>query len=166
MRPRNRHNTHHRPSATSTRPAPVSARQIKWLAGALLALVLLLGVATSAWAKNLTASSWDALPAAEKKHLQPLQDAWQNMKTQDRAKWLELSKNYPTLPKAQQKRMHKRMLEWVEMTPAQRSKAREAFLKSQGELATADRKAQWEAYQALSAEEKKRLSEQAKKKQK
>lgn len=166
MRPHKHHATNHRTPVTRTRTAPVSARQIKWLAGALLALVLLLGVATSVLAKDLTASSWDALPAAEKKHLKPLQDAWQNMNAQDRAKWLELSKNYPNLPPVQQKRMHKRMLEWVEMTPAQRSKAREAFLKSKGALATADRKAQWEAYQALSPAEKKRLSEQAKKKQK
>lgn len=126
--------------------------------------MLFCATSSMAAAKNLTATAWDDLPAAVKSSLQPLQDAWQNLTPADRAKWLELSAGYPNLPQAQQKRLHDRMLEWVEMTPEQRNRAREAFLKSQGELATADRKAQWEAYQALSAEEKKRLSEQAEQK--
>lgn len=136
----------------------------QWLLHAAAVLVLFCAISGMAVAKDLTTSTWDELPAATKSSLQPLQDAWQNLTAADRAKWLELSATYPSLPAAQQKRLHARMLQWVEMPSAQRNKAREAFLKSQSELATADRKAQWEAYQALSDAEKKRLSQQAQQK--
>lgn len=149
-----------------TPPAKRQQLRNRLAATAAVTLMLLCGASGTAMAKDLTATAWDDLPAATRSSLKPLQDAWQNLKPVDRAKWLELSATYPSLSAVQQKRMRKRMLQWVEMTPEQRNRAREAFLKSQGELATADRKAQWEAYQALSAEEKKRLSQQAQKKQK
>lgn len=164
LNPRSMPNT--LPPSFSASPAstaqPVHQRLRCWLAAVILLLFCVTG--SIAAPKNLTTTAWDDLPAAVKSSLQPLQDAWQNLSPADRAKWLKLSAGYPDLPQAQQKRLHERMLEWVEMSPDQRNRAREAFLKSQSELATAERKAQWEAYQALSAEEKKRLSKQAEQK--
>jgi hypothetical protein len=53
--------------------------------------------------------------------------------------------------------LRSRMTEWVGMSPQQRSQARLNFGESQ-KLAPDDKRAKWEAYQALPPEEKKKLA--------
>ena len=53
--------------------------------------------------------------------------------------------------------MHSRMTEWATLSPQQRTAARLNFAEAQ-KVAPADKRAKWEAYQALPPEEKKRLA--------
>ena len=72
-------------------------------------------------------------------------------------KWIALSANYATLSPAEQAKLHERMSEWVAIGAQHRSTARINFAQAQA-LPPGERKAQWEAYQALSPEEKRRLT--------
>ena len=74
-------------------------------------------------------------------------------------KWIALSKNYTSLPPAEQGKLHSRMTEWVALSPQQRTQARLNFAETKA-LAPDDKKAKWEAYQALSPEAKQKLAAQ------
>jgi hypothetical protein len=55
------------------------------------------------------------------------------------------------------------MSEWAALSPQQRAQARLNFGETQ-QLSTEEKKAKWEAYQALSPEEKRKLAESASRK--
>ncbi len=60
--------------------------------------------------------------------------------------------------------MQGRMKEWVALSPQQRNQARLNFAKTKElskELTPEEKKAKWQAYQALSAEEKRKLAAKA-----
>jgi hypothetical protein len=61
--------------------------------------------------------------------------------------------------------MHDRMRDWVALSPQERAQARLNFAKTAEvarELSAAEKLAKWQAYQALSPEQKQKLAEQAK----
>ncbi|MEO7392942.1 MAG: DUF3106 domain-containing protein, partial [Ramlibacter sp.] len=72
-------------------------------------------------------------------------------------KWLALSQNFPRLSAPEQAKLHSRMSEWVALSPQQRTQARLNFGETQ-QLAPDDKRAKWEAYQALPPEEKRKLA--------
>ncbi len=72
-------------------------------------------------------------------------------------KWLALSQNFPKLSAPEQAKLHSRMSEWVALSPQQRTAARLNFGETQ-QISPDDKKAKWEAYQALSPEEKRKLA--------
>lgn len=104
--------------------------------------------------------AWKELTPAQQQALAPLAAAWTRLSDAQRRKWLALSRNYPLLPQAEQAKLHSRMSEWVALSPQQRSQARLNFAETQT-LAPGDKKAKWEAYQALPAEEKRKLAASA-----
>ena len=61
------------------------------------------------------------------------------------------------MSQSEQATMHTRMADWVSLSPQQRNMARFNFNTVQN-LPKEDKKAKWEAYQALSAEDKRTLS--------
>lgn len=71
-------------------------------------------------------------------------------------KWIAISANYPALDPIEQTKLHNRMTEWVSLTYQQRAQARLNFAKSK-QLSPSEKTASWQAYQALSAEEKQKL---------
>jgi hypothetical protein len=73
-------------------------------------------------------------------------------------KWLVISKNFSALPESEQIVLHSRMAEWATLTPQQRMQARLNFGET-NKIPLTEKKAQWDAYQALSDEEKKKLSD-------
>ena len=86
------------------------------------------------------------------------------MSEPQKRKWLEISKNYASLPPEGQATMHSRMNEWVTLSPQQRAQARLNFAKTKElstQLTPEEKKAKWETYQALSAEEKQKLAAKA-----
>ncbi len=96
--------------------------------------------------------------------LKPLASSWATLTAAHKRKWLEVSKNYPSLPPEGQATMHSRMNEWVALSPAQRAEARLNFAKTKElskQLTAEEKKAKWETYQALSAEEKQKLAAKA-----
>lgn len=108
--------------------------------------------------------AWTELTVPQQQALKPLAATWNSISEAQKRKWLEVSKNYPTLPPAGQATMHSRMNEWVAMSPQDRAAARLNFAKTKElskQLTPAEKKAKWETYQALSPEEKAKLAAKA-----
>ncbi len=101
--------------------------------------------------------AWRQLTPMQRQALAPLGAQWSALSTQQQAKWLTLSKNFTQLTVADQITMHSRMADWVDLSPQQRNLARLNFNQFQY-LPKEDKKAQWEAYQALPTEKKLLLS--------
>lgn len=130
--------------------------------------------ATPAQATNATApvaralppdSGWHRLRAAEKQALAPLAAIWDSLTPGQRRKWRELAVNFKGLSMAEQVKMQERMTEWARLTPQARAQARLNFGKTTEiakELTPAEKLAKWEAYQALSPEERRALAKGAK----
>ena len=114
-------------------------------------------VAASPAVKSEASPTWQELSADQKLALAPLSTTWSTLSQSHKRKWIALSQNYPKMPPAEQARLHGRMTEWVALTPQQRTQARLNFAETQ-KLSTEDKKAMWEAYQALPPEEKKKLA--------
>ena len=103
-------------------------------------------------------ASWLELTPSQQRALAPLSQLWSALSEAQRKKWLALSKNFATLPESEQIIMHSRMAEWATLTPQQRIQARLNFGET-NKMPQVEKKAQWEAYQALSDEEKRKLSD-------
>ena len=101
--------------------------------------------------------AWQQLTPKQKQALAPLGAQWGALTAQQQNKWLAISANFTQLPVADQVTMHARMADWVSLSPQQRNLARLNFNKLQN-LPKEDKKAKWEAYQALSTEERRLLS--------
>jgi hypothetical protein len=96
--------------------------------------------------------------------LKPLASSWDTVSEAQKRKWLEISKNYPSLSPEEQAVMHSRMNEWVTLSPQQRAQARLNFAKTKElsrQLTPEEKKAKWQTYQALSPEEKQKLAAKA-----
>jgi hypothetical protein len=108
--------------------------------------------------------TWAELNPMQQQSLKPLAASWNGINEAQKRKWLEISKNYPNLPAADQATMHSRMNEWVAMSPEQRAAARLNFAKTKelsNQLTADEKKAKWQTYQALSPEEKAKLAAKA-----
>lgn len=113
--------------------------------------------------KTESAPAWSELSASQQQVLAPLSATWGTLSEAHKRKWIALAENYPRLAPAEQAKLHSRMAEWAAMTPQQRTQARLNFGEaSKRKLSAEDKKAMWAAYQALPAEEKKRLAAKAK----
>jgi hypothetical protein len=112
---------------------------------------------TTAAAKPEAQPTWAELTPAQQQSLAPLAGSWSALRAAHKRKWIALAANFAAMPPAEQARLHSRMLEWAALSPRQRTLARLNFGDAQAVL-PGDRKAQWEAYQALPPEEKRRLA--------
>ncbi len=104
--------------------------------------------------------SWKDLTPAQQQSLRPLAANWSRIDEGQKRKWLAMSTNYASLPPAEQQKLHSRMAEWASLSPQQRNAARLNFAESKT-LSPDEKAANWQAYQALSAEEKKKLAAKA-----
>ena len=75
-------------------------------------------------------------------------------------RWLALAHTFAVLPPQEQDKLHSRMADWASLSAQQRSQARLNYAVTK-RLSPDDKRAQWEAYQALSPEEKNRLAAHA-----
>lgn len=103
------------------------------------------------------ASGWNALSPRQKQALKPLASTWNGLSDLQQRKWLALSKNFAAMSPAEQATLHSRMTEWAALSPQQRTLARLNFAETR-QLPSDEKKAKWEAYQALSPEEKRQLA--------
>ena len=104
-------------------------------------------------------SSWQSLKGSQKKALAPLAPHWAQLSPAQRNKWLAMSNNFDNLSNKEQAILHERMAEWASLNPQQRAQARLNF--NQTKTLDADaKKTQWEAYQALSTEDREKLAAQ------
>jgi hypothetical protein len=104
--------------------------------------------------------AWRDLNPAQQQALAPLASAWDGLSEGHKRKWLALSRNHAKLSPAEQAIQHSRMKEWAALSQQQRAQARFNFAEVK-QLPADERKAKWEAYQALSPEEKRKLAEGA-----
>ena len=100
---------------------------------------------------------WMELTAAQKLALRPLAERWSFLSELQKRRWLVLAQSFAGLPAPEQAKLHERMTEWANLSAQQRNQARLNFATA-NKLAPDNKRAQWEAYQALSIEEKKRLA--------
>jgi hypothetical protein len=103
---------------------------------------------------------WRELTSRQQRALEPLAAHWDELTEPHKRKWLAISRNYATLPQADQETLHSRMTEWASLSNRERSEARYNFAEVK-RIPVDERKAKWEAYQALSEEEKRKLAARA-----
>lgn len=117
------------------------------------------GVKTSKSPRLIEASpTWAELSPNQQTALNPLKKLWPEINQAQKRKWLAVSRNYHDLPEQEQLTMHARMRDWVRMDPRERSQARLEYARAQT-LSVDERRARWEAYLALSDEERKALAQ-------
>jgi Protein of unknown function (DUF3106) len=110
--------------------------------------------------RQVTKPLWTELTPAQQQALAPLAGKWDTVSEAQKRKWLALSQNFPRMSGAEQAKLHSRMSEWAALSPQQRTQARLNFGETQ-QLSADDKKAKWEAYQALPPEEKSKLAASA-----
>jgi hypothetical protein len=114
-------------------------------------------VAQARGSRAETRPAWSDLGADQRRALQPLAGGWPTLSEAQKRKWIALSRNFARMSPEEQAKLHSRMNEWVALSPQQRTQARLNFGETKN-LSADDKKAKWEAYQALSAEEKRKLA--------
>jgi hypothetical protein len=102
---------------------------------------------------------WMDLTETQQQALAPLAQFWPTMTEPHKRKWLAISQNFHQLSGDEQATVQGRMREWAALSPQQRSAARLNFADAK-QLLQDDKKAKWEAYQALSPEAKQKLAAQ------
>ena len=115
--------------------------------------------ASSARPASASNSTWQSLKGSQKKALASLATHWAQLSPAQRNKWLAMSNSFENLSTKEQAILHERMAAWASLSPQQRAQARLNFNETKTLDADA-KKSQWEAYQALSPEDKKKLAAQ------
>jgi hypothetical protein len=137
-------------------PPRSSARRAAGIVVFLLALATL-SLALPAPVAAEEGPAWRSLNAQQRNVLQPLERDWPTIDASRKQKWLEIAARYPKLPPAEQSRISARMRAWSGMSPAERGQARLNYEEAR-QLTPQERQARWQAYQALSPEERRRLA--------
>ena len=102
---------------------------------------------------------WMDLSDSQQQALAPLAQLWPTMSEPHKRKWLAISQNFGQLSPDEQTTVQGRMREWAAMSPQQRTAARLNYADAK-QLLQEDKKAKWEAYQALPPETKQKLAAQ------
>jgi hypothetical protein len=122
-------------------------------------LFLLLGTGGAAAGEP---AAWEALTPQQRQALAPLQRDWSSLDASRQSKWLEVATRFPRMSADEQRRLQERMTQWTRLTPAERERARLQFQETR-QLPADEKRARWEAYQALSEEERQALAQRAEK---
>ena len=152
---------------------PARILPTRWLAALLVPIGLTLALAAPAQAENgarparaarpahAAASNgiaWRELTARQKTALAPLKEQWPTLSAEHQRKWIALARNYHRLSPAEQATLQRRMSDWAQLSPSQRTRARLNFGEAR-RLPADEKRAQWEAYQALPEQERERLAQ-------
>ena len=127
--------------------------------GLLGLLLVLLGTGGPAAAEP---AAWAALTPEQRQALAPLQRDWPSLDASRQSKWLEVAARFPRMSADEQRRLQERMTQWTRLTPAERERARLQFQETR-QLPADEKRARWEAYQALTEEQREALAQRAKK---
>lgn len=104
--------------------------------------------------------AWAELSPAQQTALAPLRNDWNDLDAGRKQKWLEVASRFGSMKPERQERVRERMTEWAKLSPSQRTEARVNYQQSK-QVPAEDRQARWEAYQALSPEERAALAARA-----
>ena len=106
--------------------------------------------------KSVSKPLWQELTIAQQVSLNPLAANWNSLGEAQKRKWMAIATGYPKLSADEQAKLHSRMTDWATLSQHQRTEARLNFAETK--LVTPSQKtATWQAYQALSPDEKKKL---------
>ncbi|MFC7513978.1 DUF3106 domain-containing protein [Herbaspirillum sp. GCM10030257] len=108
---------------------------------------------------------WAELTPAQQQALAPLGGEWDKMDGFRKKKWLAIGNKYASMNPDEQQRVQERMRDWVKLTPEQRRTARESYARAK-ELGPDKKSEEWQRYQQLPDEQKKKLAEAAASKKK
>lgn len=148
-------------------PTP-SAKLISTLTISVL-IAVLCAVSQTAWsqAAHLGAAriseagpKWSDLSATQRNSLRPLERDWASIDADRKEKWIEIAQRIPSMSPTERERIQARMTEWARLSPNERGQARIGYQQAK-QVSPKDRQAQWEAYQALPAEQKRQLQARA-----
>lgn len=103
---------------------------------------------------------WTELSRAQRDVLAPLQERWNTMGELTKRRWLSLADGFDQLSEDDQDKLRRRMQTWANLSVQQRNQARLNFFSSR-QLSADELQSKWDAYQALSEEEKRRLAAKA-----
>ena len=103
---------------------------------------------------------WETLNTPQKLALYPLAERWAFLGSLQKRRWLAMAQSFASLPEEEQARLHDRMTAWASLSAQQRNQARLNFAVT-NRLSPQDKRTQWDAYQALSEEEKRKLAARA-----
>jgi hypothetical protein len=105
--------------------------------------------------------TWASLSKSDKVALAPLEKSWSVLSEGQRRKWQAIAKTFPALGPTEQEKLHSRMVDWAALSAKDREAARLNFAQTKA-ITKTDRTANWEAYQALSPQEREKLAQGAK----
>lgn len=111
-------------------------------------------------AATLDKPLWAELNRGQQTALEPLQQEWDAMEGLRKQKWLDIANRFSSMKPDEQQRMHERMRSWLKMTPEERRLIRENYTMTK-KLDKSEKSVQWEQYQQLPEEEKRRLAAEA-----
>jgi hypothetical protein len=103
---------------------------------------------------------WKDLSLPQQVALDPLKSEWDRMEAIRKQKWLEIANRYSSMKADEQQRVQERMRAWLKLTPEERRLARENYTLSK-KIGKDQKSAQWEQYQQLPEEEKRKLAADA-----
>ena len=110
-------------------------------------------------------SDWSQLSAEQRQALAPLASQWATLAPSSRVKWVEVARRFHQLSAPEQARLQERMASWAALPSDQRGEARLRYQQSR-QLPADQRQQKWQAYQALSTQEKEDLGRQAQRRSK
>lgn len=110
--------------------------------------------------KNAGKSQWASLSRAQQAALQPLAGEWNKLDAPRKQKWLDIANRFASMKPDEQARVHERMRDWIKLTPEQRRTVRENYARAK-KIDPGQKSAQWEQYQQLPEEQKKKLASEA-----
>jgi len=113
---------------------------------------------TKANAPRNTRPTWAELTRSQQEALRPLAQDWPGLSELHKRKWLVLSQNYDEFSPQEQHKLQQRMSDWASLTARERAQARLHFAEVQ-QLPEDKRREKWEAYQALSDEQRRKLAD-------
>lgn len=100
---------------------------------------------------------WSTLTPAQQLALKPLSGNWKDLSDAQKRKWISLSANYIQMTASDQAKLHERMALWAALSPKHREQARLNFAETQ-KINPQEKSEKWQAYQALSPEDKQNLA--------
>ena len=103
---------------------------------------------------------WQKLKPAQREALGPLQQDWSGIDAAHKQKWVQLVDRMRSMPPPERARVQARMADWAKLTPVERGQTRLSYEESR-QIPVPDRRSRWDAYQALSPEQKGELAARA-----
>lgn len=103
---------------------------------------------------------WKELSAPQRVALDPLKLEWDHLDAARKAKWIDIANRYSSMKPDEQQRVQERMRAWVKLTPEERRVARENYTLSK-KIDKTQKASQWEQYQQLPDDEKRKLAADA-----